>query len=201
MIHLTEERFQQGKTWASFLGEMSQNRERLLRVLEAVQPTPDDVEAARRAAAFHAQPLSVLVLTEDWCPDAIVNIPVVFRFVDAIPHTRLRFFYRSENPDLEEAYAEEGVFSIPVISFFDAQRREIARFVEQTDEVARRKAEFMAQYPEAERWRHSTDPEEQARYKEILARRTAALLRWYRRDGLWRTVWQDFVRLLEVGET
>lgn len=199
MVHLSEERFLQGKTWASFLAGMSQNRERLLRVLEAIRLTQEDVKRARHAVSLYPAPLSVLVLTEDWCPDAIVNIPVIFRFVDAVPDTRLRFFYRSENPDLEAAYAEEDVFSIPVISVFDAQWREVARFVEHAQEIARMKAEWMAQFPDAARWRHSSDPEDQARYRQLMARRFAVLVRWYR-EGLWRFAWEEILHLLEVGE-
>ncbi len=199
MISLSRERFEQGKTWDEFLAGMSQNKDRLLRVLEVVRPTEEEVEAARHAASRHQQPLSVLVLAEDWCPDAIVNIPVVVRFAEVVPDTEVRFFYRSENPDLEAAYAEDGVFSIPVISFFDARWREIARFVEHSAEAARRKAEWMAQHPEVTRLRNATSPEEREQYKQLMARRFVAIVRWYR-GGLWRATWQDLIRLLEVDD-
>ncbi len=195
MIDLNEARFLQGKEWEVFLAGMSQNRERLLRVLEAIRPTPEERERARRALTSHPLPLSVLVLTEDWCPDAIVNIPVLIRFIESVPDVRVRFFYRSEHPDLEEAYARENVYSIPVFSFFDRDWREVARFVEQSPTVARRKAEWMAQFPEAGRWRESDDPDERAKYRHLMTRRFAALIRWYE-QGLWRATWNYLIDLL-----
>ncbi len=187
--------FSRGKDWETFLAEMTENRERLLRVLDAVRPTREDIERARKVLSAHPHPLSVLVLTEDWCPDAIVNIPVLVRFVDTPPKAHVRFFYRSEHPDLQEAYAAEGVYSIPVFSFFDSEGREIARFVEQSPTVARRKAEWMARYPEAQRWRESNDPQERQKYHQLMARRFAAMIRWYE-QGLWRATWDYLVELL-----
>ncbi len=201
MLVLDEEVYARGKTWATFLAEMRENRERLLRVLDAVRPTPEEIQTARETAMALPRPLSVLVLTEDWCPDAIVNIPVVVRLVEVLPQTRLRFFYRSEHPDLAAAYAAEGVTSIPVVSFFDASGREIGRWVEHSAEARVRKEAWMAQYPEAERWRRSPDPKEQAQWKALLARRFAAMVRWYRQEGLWRATWQELVALLQRAAT
>lgn len=200
-MNITAEKYEEGKTWAAFLAGMTENRERLLRVLAAVQPTPEDIRAAQEAAAAWPKPLRVLVLTEDWCPDAIVNIPVVFRLVDALPGTHLRFFYRSEHPDLAEAYAREGVRSIPVVSFFDGHWREVARWVEHSRAVQERKAAWMAQYPDAERWRNSEDPEEQQRWRALMARRFVAMVRWYREEGLWRATWEELVTALREGNT
>ena len=194
-IVCNDAQFSRGKDWETFLAEMTENRERLLRVLDAVRPTREDMERARKALSAHHHPLSVLVLTEDWCPDAIVNIPVLVRFVDPPPKAHVRFFYRSEHPDLREAYAAEGVHSVPVFSFFDSEGREIARFVEQSPTVARRKAEWMAQYPKAQRWRESNDPQEREKYRHLMARRFAALIRWYE-QGLWRATWDYLVELL-----
>lgn len=198
-MHITPEKYHQGKPWATFLAEMSQNRERLLRVLDAVRLRPEDVRAAQEAAAGKEKPLRILVLTEDWCPDAIVNIPVVYRLAEALPGTHLRFFYRSEHPDLAEAYAAEGIHSIPVVSIFDGRWRDIVRWVEHSRAAQERKTAWMAQYPDAERWRTSDDPEDQRQWRALVGRRFVAMVRWYREEGLWRATWEELLAALREG--
>lgn len=194
-IPMTAERFLQGLTWPQYLEQMTVNRQRVEEVLAAIHPTETDIAAARAAANHHERPLALAVLTEDWCGDAVVNVPVVVRFAEAVPGTHLRLFIRSQHPDLEAAYAREEVLSIPTVSFFDARWREVARWVEHSREARQRKAEWMARYPEAEGWRRSTDPEDEGRWQRLLARRLVAMIGWYR-EGLWRATWEEMVSLL-----
>lgn len=60
---------------------------------------------------------------EDWCPDSVQAIPVLAR----LP-TRVRFFFRDENPDLAEAYAKEGKRIVPTVVFLDGAYGELARW-------------------------------------------------------------------------
>ncbi len=195
---MNETRFYQGLTWQAYLDQMTINKRRILGVLNAIQPDESDIQAARAAIAQHSPPISITILTEDWCGDAVVNIPVAVRFAEITPGTRLRLFTRSHNPDLEEAYALENIFSIPIISFFDGEWREIGRFVEHTPAARDQKAAWMAQYPEAEAWRHSSDPELRKRWQRLLSKRLLAMIQWYK-AGLWRATWYAFIQALNAG--
>src|SRR5207247_9306440 len=75
--------------------------------------------------------LKILVLTEDWCGDALYNVPVLARMVEGNPNIELRVFLRDRNPDLTNQYLNQGIYrSIPVFAFFDESMNELARFIE-----------------------------------------------------------------------
>jgi thiol-disulfide isomerase/thioredoxin len=99
----------------------------------------DNVTIADEDVRFLAEGTKVskvLVLSEDWCGDAMRYVPVVARLADQIPSWELRIFYRDDNPDLAEKWKKHGLFrAIPVIVFFDEQFNELANFIEKPSPV------------------------------------------------------------------
>ena len=92
--------------------------------------TPADREALR------GRKLKVLVITEDWCGDALVGFPALARLVEDAPDVEMRVFLRDANPDVMDQYLKKGIYrTIPVIVFFDEQMNELARFMERQDVV------------------------------------------------------------------
>ncbi len=87
------------------LKELWQNTRRLARVAE------EHVEAAKR---LHG-PLSLLVLQEDWCGDAIHSVPYIMRLVEANPALELRVLKRDENAALMNEHLSGTSRSIPVV--------------------------------------------------------------------------------------
>jgi len=199
-ISLTEDLFSRGLTWPEYLQQMTVNRQRILQMLDTVRPTQEDIKTAIRASATHPAPLRILVMTEDWCGDAVVNVPVAVRLAQILPQAHLRLFIRSQHPDLQTAYAEEDVRNIPVISIFDGEGREIARFVEQAPEVRARKEAWMAQFPDAPQWRTSDKPEDKKRWTQLMARRLREMMKWYE-EGMWKSTWNALVQAMLHGDT
>ncbi len=78
-------------------------------------------EAHADAAAAIVGPLSVLVLLEDWCGDAIHTVPVVQRLVDANPSITLRVLRRDEHDDIMAAHLTGIARAIPVVMAYDAR--------------------------------------------------------------------------------
>ncbi len=129
---VTRERFEQGMTLQEYLDQMTTNRDKFLEAMAAVRLAPED----RAVFASRREPLNVLVITEDWCGDALTNFPVLARMVEGAPAVQLRVFLRDRNPDLMAQYLNRGVFkSIPVFVFFDAEMKELARFVERPPRI------------------------------------------------------------------
>ena len=60
-----------------------------------------------------------LVLSEDWCGDAVNTVPIVARLVERCPNVDLRVLARDVNPDLMDAHLTGGSRSIPVIIVLD----------------------------------------------------------------------------------
>ena len=124
---VTKERFEKGMTFQQYLDQMTTNKERFLQNLQEIKIRPGDREALRR----FGKPLQVLVITEDWCGDALSNFPVLAKLVEGLPNVEMRVFLRDQNPDLMDEYLNQGIYrSIPVFAFFDENMNEISRFIE-----------------------------------------------------------------------
>jgi len=113
---VTKERFAQGMTFQQYLDQMNTNKDKFLETLGATQITPQE----RAVFKDRRDKLNVLVLTEDWCGDALTNFPVLAKMVEGAPNVEMRVFLRDQNPDLMDQYLNRGIFkSIPVFVFFD----------------------------------------------------------------------------------
>jgi hypothetical protein len=127
---VTPERFAQGMTFAAYLAQMRSNKERFEQRMAATEVTPADREAIR------GRKLKILVITEDWCGDALVGFPGLARLVEGAPDVEMRVFLRDANPDVMDQYLKRGLYrTIPVFVFFDEHMTELARFMERQDVV------------------------------------------------------------------
>jgi hypothetical protein len=136
---VTRERFQQGMTLQQYLDQMGTNKEKFVQFLGEIKIKPEDKQALDKLG----KKLNVLVITEDWCGDALYNVPVLAKMVEGNPDIEMRIFLRDKNPDLMNQYLNQGLYrSIPVFAFFDETMTEVARFIErppaQTEELEKK---------------------------------------------------------------
>ena len=156
---VTKERFAQGMTFQQYLDQMGTNKEKFVQFLGEITIKSED----RAALDKLGKKLKVLVITEDWCGDALYNVPVMAKLVENNPNIEMRVFLRDKNPDLMNQYLNQAMFrSIPVFVFFDEAMHELARFIErppaQTEEIEKKMLEVRRAL-RAERyldWREST---------------------------------------------
>lgn len=143
---VTKERFAQGMTYDEYKAQMTKSREQFEENERTVQLRKEDLEAFRRAS-----PLHVLVLTEDWCGDALANVPIVGRIAKETSAIDLRVFLRDQNDDLMAQYMNGEFKSIPVLAFFDDDFKEVGRWIERPSAVTERRkakrAEIFASDP------------------------------------------------------
>ncbi len=129
---VTKERFNQGMTFQQYLDQMTTNKDKFVQNMAEATIRPAD----RAVFTGRKEKLRVLVLTEDWCGDALTNFPVLAKMVEGAPNVEMRVFLRDRNPDLIDQYLNQGMFrSIPVFVFFGDQMNELARFVERPPSV------------------------------------------------------------------
>ena len=153
---VTRERFQQGMTFQQYLDQMGTNKDTFMKFLSEIKIRPEDREALGKLG----KKLKVMVITEDWCGDALYNVPVLAKLVEGNPDVELRVFLRDKNPDLMDQYLNNGMYrSIPVFAFFDENMNEVARFLERpakmTEELEKRMLEVRRamRAENLERWR------------------------------------------------
>jgi len=129
---VTRERFEQGMTFQQYLDQMGTNKETFAKFLSEIKIRPEDKEALAKLG----KKLKVMVITEDWCGDALYNVPVLAKLVEGTPNVELRVFLRDKNADLMDQYLNQGMFrSIPVFAFFDESMSEVARLVERPGKI------------------------------------------------------------------
>ena len=74
---LSQERFDQGETYAQVRERIVAGGGRQAYALEYGEWAAQNVEADYSAFSSLDQPLNVLVLSEDWCPDCTDGLPII----------------------------------------------------------------------------------------------------------------------------
>ncbi len=133
-----------GLTLAEFVERMTTHQDKMRRRLREVALTDADcAELARLNRPLHA-----LVMTEDWCPDSLMNLPILARVVEAAPSMDMRIFVRSASPDLETHYQARDIRCIPVFTFLDADFVEIGTWLERPQAAHERLHAWKAAHPD-----------------------------------------------------
>ncbi|MEC5424901.1 thioredoxin family protein [Virgibacillus sp. C22-A2] len=79
--------------------------------------------------------LRVLVLTEDWCGDAMLNIPILLRMSEAA-NMNVRVLLRDQNLDLMDQYLTNGKSrSIPIFIFIDKEGNEVTKWGPRAEKI------------------------------------------------------------------
>ena len=129
---VTKERFEQGMTFQQYLDQMGTNKDTFVKFLSEIRIRPEDREALSKLG----KKLKLMVITEDWCGDALYNVPVLAKLVEGLPNVEMRVFLRDKSPDLMDQYLNQGMYrSIPVFAFFDENMNEVARLVERPAKI------------------------------------------------------------------
>lgn len=171
-----------GLTLDEFAAGIDTLREETQRRLREVRLSAGDAAFFARITA----PIYVLALTEGWCGDSLMNLPILARIVEAAPDMRLRVFARGEWPELAALYHAQGITNIPVFAFFDADFRPIGTWVERSRAAHILVEQWRATHPEAEALRGDprlTDDQRRARLKPIYDGLRHEMEQWYA-DGL-----------------
>ncbi|HET6367936.1 MAG TPA: thioredoxin family protein, partial [Pseudomonadales bacterium] len=89
---VTKEQFKQGLTIDQYLAQMGTNKDKFVEFLDTVKIDPADKQALDK----YGKKLNVLVITEDWCGDALYNVPVLAKMVEGNPNVEMRIFLRDK---------------------------------------------------------------------------------------------------------
>lgn len=124
--------FEKGLTFEQYVASMQVNKEGLTTVYEGFSLTEEEKAYFAKLAD---QNLRVIVLTADWCGDAMLNVPIVQRIAEA-SQTPLSFLIRDENLELMDQYLTNGTArAIPIFIWIDAEGKEKAVWGPRADEV------------------------------------------------------------------
>jgi hypothetical protein len=128
----------------SYVKSMEFNKNAMRRRLTEVRLKARDQQRLSRIEG----PIHVLVMTEDWCADSLMNLPIVARIVEATPQMDLRIFTRSKSAELNDFYINRGFPRIPVVTFLDEHFQEIGTWMERSQAAHSKIEEWAAAHPE-----------------------------------------------------
>ncbi|PTM53264.1 thioredoxin family protein [Desmospora activa] len=138
--------FEQGMTGQAYIDSMEVNREALLEIYRSFQPQESEAyfsELANRR-------LRGIVLTADWCGDAMMCVPIVMRIAEKAG-IEMRYLIRDENLELMDQYLTNGKSrSIPIFIFIDDKGEERVVWGPRAPEVQTAIDAIRAQLPSSE---------------------------------------------------
>ncbi|RBP88467.1 thiol-disulfide isomerase/thioredoxin [Cytobacillus firmus] len=115
--------FQKGLSLQEYLGGMKVNKDEMMGIYDRFSLS--DKEKAR-LEEFKDTGLKVIVLTEDWCGDAMLNNPILLKIAEE-SGMEVRFILRDENLELMDQYLTNGTSrAIPIYIFIDKEGKEKA---------------------------------------------------------------------------
>lgn len=73
----------------------------------------------------------ILVFAEIWCPDCMINVPVIQKMAELNPNFKVRIVSREGNEAYMEAYKINGKPKIPTVLFMSEEFEVLGAFIEQ----------------------------------------------------------------------
>lgn len=114
--------FEKAMTVEIYIASMETNQKELESIYRQFE-IQDDESFFRRLSD---EKLRVIVLTEDWCGDAMVNVPVLLKLAEKAK-MEVRMLLRDQNVELMDQYLTNGTSrAIPIFIFIDQEGEERA---------------------------------------------------------------------------
>lgn len=195
----TDNVWAQGTRPDSFLSKLVEHREIFSERHDSVALT--EVEITRLARI--QKPLKLAVLTEEWCKDCQMNIPILMRMAQTNPNLDLRLFTRKDWIGFKKYLADQGILSIPTLVILEEAYKQLGVWVERPKAVAEAVDRWHEAHPEVEEMRHRFDidaAEKQAKLHAFSDELTAEMRQWYD-AGLQSETVREVTELLETAAT
>jgi hypothetical protein len=150
--------FTKGMTFEEYVQSMQVNKEELLHIYNEVSIPEDTLSLLKKA---QEKAWKVVVLTADWCGDAMLCVPILKRICEEA-NFDMRFLIRDENLELMDQYLTNGTSrAIPIFIFMDAEGNETAVWGPRSQEVQDMITSLRAALPEKD------DPAFEEKQKEM----------------------------------
>ncbi|GKV67039.1 MULTISPECIES: thioredoxin family protein [Sporosarcina] len=174
--------FEEGQTLQDYMDNMGTHKENSFLIYNEFEVPKDDefIEILK-----DKQP-HILVITEDWCGDAMLNNPILRRIAEAA-FVDVRTVLRDENPDLIDRHLTNGGRSIPIYILLDSEGEVLAKWGPRAPILQKYVMAGRAELPEQD---HPDFEEKQkAFYSKLMSEYTAKPANWLAVYGDIRSEW------------
>ena len=117
---ISRARYNGGETFADFMARPTKNHELWVAIYKRAA-IPIEISARLEALGGHWH---LLVLSEDWCGDAVNMVPLIARLTESVSNMDMRILARDENPDIMDAHLTGTSRSIPIVILLNQKFQE-----------------------------------------------------------------------------
>ena len=118
-----------GSDWKEYLSSMTENKKNLNKQIQIVKSKLDLHEQIKNLEA-KLENKNLIVLTEDFCPDSLFNLPIFITMSELISNLSLTIYKRSENEYLNTICQNLGVMKITALLIADSNLKIIYKWEE-----------------------------------------------------------------------
>lgn len=116
--------FQKAMSHQEYINAMETHKENLLHIYNSFT-IPEDTKFF---STLRDKKIRVIVITEDWCGDAMLNTPILLHLAEK-SNMEVRMLLRDQNLELMDQYLTNGKSrSIPIFIFIDEHGNEVTKW-------------------------------------------------------------------------
>ncbi|WP_062106183.1 thioredoxin family protein [Bacillus niameyensis] len=180
-----EQWFQKGIPAQEYIRSMQNHQESTMKILEQFQvPSKDEAFFS----VLRQENLRVIVITEDWCGDAMLNVPILLKLAEEAG-IEVRMILRDQNLELIDQYLTNGKSrAIPIFVFIDQEGQERAVWGPRAESIQTYVDGMRAQLP----------PKEDEQFEEQQKEMYAKMMEKYTADNsFWADVYESIKTRLQ----
>ncbi|WP_077317696.1 thioredoxin family protein [Virgibacillus proomii] len=176
--------FEKGMQPDMYIESMQNHKENLLTIYDNFI-LPNDQAFFEKV---RQKELRVIMLTEDWCGDAMLNIPILLKLAEAA-EMDVRMLLRDQNLKLMDQYLTNGKSrSIPIFIFIHKNGNEVAKWGPRADKIQAFVDKANAKLPDKEA------KDYQEKFKEMIYFMTQTFIN---NQSFWDEVYQSLKQSLQ----
>ena len=118
MNKVSEFKYSKFLNWNEYIDSMSENKENFKKLTNKILNDKDLINKIKKLNT-KLNNKEIIVLTEDFCPDSLFNIPILILIAENLDSVTLKIYRRSENEELNKIFIKNGLSKIPAIFVSD----------------------------------------------------------------------------------
>ena len=167
-----------GYTIAQYVDGMLYYQKEMQERLRNLRITPSECQKLKNFNLSR----KILVLTESWCADSLMNVPIVMKMAECAPNLEIKVYIRKENPDLEDFFHNKQIEKIPIFWIMNSDYEMVGYWSERPKAAHKMVARWKKENPEFDRIRldEKLDPTERLRqFSPYKAKYVDEMWNWY----------------------
>ena len=128
------------------------------------------------------EPIKILVITEEWCKDSLMNLPIIAKISEASPNIELRIFDRAKFPELWKYFQDQGFVNIPICWMMNEDFSRVGVWVERPKKAYKMLEGWKRENPEVDRIKLNgslSDDEKQLKLIPYMDQLLDEMWNWY----------------------